>query len=68
MRAGLPLNVYRQKTSTKDSNPVDKFSVAVKLDEQTIGHMPKEHSRLSWYFLTHGGQIGYRKKEVVHSW
>ena len=26
-------------------------------DEQTVGHMPREHSRLSWYFLKHGGQI-----------
>ena len=26
-------------------------------DEQTVGLMPREHSRLSWYFLKYGGQI-----------
>jgi len=57
-------------TSPEDSNPEDKHSVAVQLLEQTVGHMPREQSRVSWYFLKHGGQIicevtGRRKRSLT---
>jgi len=45
------------KCSPEDPNPEDKHSVAVHLLEQTVGHITREQSRVSWCFLKHGGLI-----------
>ena len=41
-------------------NPEDEFAVAVKVQNfsrTTVGHLPREISRLAWYFMRHGGRI-----------
>jgi len=44
--------------------------VAVHLLEQTVGHITREQSRVSWCFLKHGGLVvceitGRRKRSVT---
>jgi len=39
------------------NNPMDKHVVQVVKNTETIGHLPREFSRIAWYFLAHGGEI-----------
>ena len=36
-------------------NLMDKFAVKVTKNSETVGHMPREYSQISWYFR--GGKI-----------
>ena len=38
-------------------NQFDKFAIKVLNDEQTVGHLPREYSRVAWYFLARGVSI-----------
>ena len=38
-------------------NRFDKFAVKVLNGEETVGHLPREYSRIAWYFLARGGSI-----------
>ena len=38
-------------------NLMDKFAVKVTKNNETVGHLPREYSRISWYFLARGGKI-----------
>ena len=47
-------------TRQEHDNPEDQFAVAVIRDPspgQTVGHVPKEMSRIFWHFLQHDGEI-----------
>ena len=35
----------------------DKYTIVVKHDEQTVGHVPKFLSKLTFFFLKHGGKV-----------
>ena len=35
----------------------DKLAIKVLNGEQTVGHLPREYSRIAWYFLARGGSI-----------
>ena len=35
----------------------DKYAIAVKHDEQTVGHVPKFLSKLTFFFFKHGGKV-----------
>ena len=39
------------------NNPMDKHAVQVVKNTETVGHLPREFSRIAWYFLAHGGEI-----------
>ena len=39
------------------SNTEDSHAVAVLYQGNTVGHMPREISKISWFFLMHGGDI-----------
>ena len=38
-------------------NHFDKFAIKVLNGEETGGHLPREYSRIAWYFLACGGSI-----------
>ena len=38
-------------------NHFDKFAVKVLNGEETVGHLPREYSRIAWYFIARGGSI-----------
>ena len=38
-------------------NRFDKFAVKVLNGEETVGQLPREYSRIAWYFLAPGGSI-----------
>jgi len=38
-------------------NPMDKHNVKVVLGNETVGHLPREFSRITWYFLARSGKI-----------
>ena len=38
-------------------NRFDKFAVKVLNGKETVGHFPREYSRIAWYFLARGGLI-----------
>ena len=38
-------------------NQFDKFAVKVLNGEESVGHLPREYSRIAWYFLARGGSI-----------
>lgn len=39
------------------NNPLDKLAVKVMRKGETVGHLPHEFSKISWYFLARGGSI-----------
>ena len=38
-------------------NAVDKFAMKVVKNNETVGHLPREDSRILWYFIARGGKI-----------
>ena len=57
------------QTSTESGNEHDRFAVAVTKDDNAVGHLPREISKVV-YFLHHGGEItceitGRRKRSGV---
>ena len=42
---------------TEATNPRDVFAVATTLDDNVVGHLPIEISKVAWYFIQHGGRI-----------
>ena len=38
-------------------NEVDKFAVKVVKNNEIVGHLPREYSRILWYFIARGGKI-----------
>ena len=53
-----------------DDNTEDRFAVALTKNNQTVGHVPREQSRILWYFLSHGGKLtaevtGRRKRSPL---
>ena len=38
-------------------NVQDRFAVAVVKDNITVGHVPREVSRLVWHFIEHDGTV-----------
>ena len=65
--AGRGYHVYRriwnarigeQLQATPDhDNTEDRFAVALTNDDETVGHVPREQSKILWYFLSHGGKV-----------
>ena len=60
------------QTSAETGNPEDRHAVALKRTGEgvTLGHMPSELSKVSWFFLRHDGGIsceitGRRKRCAV---
>ena len=39
------------------NNPMDKHAVKVVKDDETVSHLPREFSRIAWYFLACSGEI-----------
>ena len=42
------------------NNPEDKFAVGVTKDDTTVGHVPREFSKVTWNFIKHGGIVTVR--------
>ena len=69
-RTWTPLIGEVLQTATERRNEHDRFAVAVTKDDNTVGHIPREISKVAWYFLQHGGEIsceisGRRKRSSV---
>ena len=45
------------QSTREDGNSEDKFAIALTKDDVTIGHVPREQSRILWHFLSHGGKL-----------
>ena len=41
-------------------NPMDKHAVKVVLGNKTVSHLPRELSRIAWYFLARSGEISVK--------
>ena len=41
-------------------NPMDKHAVKVVLGNKTVGHLPREFSRIAWYFRARSGEISVK--------
>ena len=39
------------------NNPMDKHAVKVVKSDETVSHLPREFSRIAWYFLGPSGKI-----------
>ena len=58
-------------TSREYGNPADQYAVAVqKSGTTTVGHIPREISKTSWYFIGHDGEIrcrvtGRRQRSIL---
>ena len=44
-------------TKKECNNPHDRFAVAVMKDKLTVGYIPREISKICWFFLYKGGTI-----------
>ena len=56
--------------SRETLNEHDRFAIAITKDDNNVGHIPREISKVAWYFLQHGGEInceisGRRKRSSV---
>ena len=47
----------RAYTEQELDDVVDKFAEKVVKDNKTVGHLPREYSRILWYFIARGGKI-----------
>ena len=45
------------RTPSQGKEAEDRFAVALTKNNQTVGHVPREQSRILWYFLSHGGKL-----------
>ena len=57
-------------TKKERNNPHDRFAVAVMKDKLTVGHIPREISKICWFFLHKGGTIqctvtGGRRRSLI---
>ena len=52
--AGEELLLRRQP-----ENEHDQFAVAVLKDEEIAGHVPRDISRIVFFFLSHDGNVGF---------
>ena len=41
----------------EDHNPEDSFTVAILKSGEIVGHVPREISRIVWYFIEHDGTV-----------
>ncbi|KXJ21091.1 hypothetical protein AC249_AIPGENE27769 [Exaiptasia diaphana] len=41
----------------ESDNKFDRFAVKIVLNAETVGHLPREYSRIAWYFIARGGVI-----------
>ena len=60
------------QVQSESENSHDVYAVAVIFDDAVVGHLPREFSRVAFYFLQHGGRItceiaGSRKLSDVHN-
>ena len=37
-------------------NSVDEFALKLVKDNETVGHLPREYSRILWYYIARGGK------------
>ena len=58
----------RVETKLEEFNEHDRYAVAVVVDGATVGHIPREISKICHYFKKRGGTIvtGKRKKSDVY--
>ena len=52
--------INRRKTccyKREFDNPLDKYAVKVVKGIETVGHLPREFSRIAWYFLACTGEV-----------
>ena len=52
-RVGEILRIGKEAGNTHDRRAV----AVLKADRTIVGHVPREFSRVFWYFLSHGGKI-----------
>ena len=62
-----PIVGERLPVLREPDNPHDNRAVAVYLDGNIVGHVPRELSKIFWFYLKHGGKItceitGWRKR------
>ena len=50
----------------ENDNPHDKYAVAVKQGQKTVGHIPREISKTVAFFLKHGGKVSCRVVSEKH--
>ena len=41
----------------EESKEHDEYAVAVRKNDEMVGHAPRSFSRILWYFLKHAGEI-----------
>ena len=41
----------------EDGNTHDRHAVCLLKDNRVVGHVPRDLSRVFWYFLCHGGRV-----------
>ena len=41
------------------NNSFDRYAVATLLNNEFVGHVPQEHSRIFWHFISHDGYITF---------
>lgn len=50
-----PVKGENLETAREFNNPYDKYAVAVKRGQKTVGHIPREISKTVAFFIKHGG-------------
>ena len=44
-------------TEIDHNNLCDRYAVAVTKDDKIVGHVPRELARISYHYISHGGEI-----------
>ena len=53
-------NPHKAKTlhaELEPDNSVDESAMKLVKNNETVGHLPHEYSRILWYYIAHGGKI-----------
>ena len=58
---GYTRNRQKNQAEQELDNAVDKFAEKVVKDNETVGHLPREYSRILWYFIARGEVTGRRR-------
>ena len=63
-RMWTPLIGELLQTVAEAGNGHDRFAVAVEKDDDVVGHVPREISKVAWFFIQHGREVTWQKAEV----
>ena len=55
--SGNPHKAKKLHAEQEPDNSVDQSAMKLVKNNETVGHLPREYSRILWYYIAPGGKI-----------